>query len=251
MANAKNFKIPDGNGNLVTYPLIDATNKRTRTNITSNLTNLEAAIAEQNLEKYGYSTGDYFVGPSSYTYILGDLDTYYGGYNNQAVVNIHHIGIVVNTHATHTWGSTTENGYNGSDLQAYLEADVMNNIKSDMIALFGGSTGLEHLVSHSKLFTTNNSTGWAWQTGKYISALSEVQVYGSTIFSMNGYQEGDTCRQLDVFRKFRFNEILGNIWIWLKNLMSASYACCADGAGNAAYYAVSNARRVVGLILFH
>ena len=251
MANAKNFKIPDGNGNLVTYPLFDATNKRTRTNITSNLSNLTTAVAEQNLEKYGYAIGDYFTGASTYVYTLADLDTYYGGYSNNAVVSTHHIGIVVKTGLTSVWSDDTSTGYNGSTLQSTLESTVLNNIKSDFITLFGGSTGLEHLLSHTKLFTTNASTGWAWQSGKYISALSEVQVYGSTIMSMNGFQEGDACRQLEVFRKFRFNEIFGNIWFWLKNLYSASIACGADNRGNACYGSVSSANPVVGLILFH
>lgn len=221
--------------------------RRARKNITNNLTNLPLAIAEQNLEKYGYAIGDYFVG-THYTYVLGDPDTYYGGYNNQAVVNVHHVGVLVITGATSAWGSTS-GGYNGSTLQSYLEGTVLTNIKADMIALFGGTTGLEHLLSHSKLFTTNDTTGWAWQSGKYISALSEIQMGYGHVFSMNAYQSGEAVKPLEVFRKFRFNEIFGNIWIWLRNLMSASTACGADGNGYADKGGVSYASYVVGLIL--
>jgi hypothetical protein len=221
---------------------------RTRKNITSNLTNLSTAISEQDLAKYGYSIGDYFVGTSDYTYILADMDTYYGGYNKNAVVNVHHVGVLVITGATSAWGSIS-GGYNGSTLQSYLEGTVLTNIKADMIALFGGTTGLEHLLSHSKMFTTNDTTGWAWQSDKYISALSEIQMGYGHVFSMNAYQSGEAVKPLEVFRKFRFNEIIGNIWIWLRNLMSASYACRARDDGIAHYTGVSDAGYVVGLIL--
>ena len=53
--------------------------RRTRKNITSSLGNLAKAAAEQDLEKYGYSIGDYFTGASGYTYHLADMDPYYGG----------------------------------------------------------------------------------------------------------------------------------------------------------------------------
>ena len=54
--------------------------RRKRRNITSNLTNLPTAIAEQDLAKYGYIIGDYFIGLSGYYYYLADMDTNYGGY---------------------------------------------------------------------------------------------------------------------------------------------------------------------------
>ena len=76
---------------------IDNNSRRTRRNITSDLTNLPTAITEQDLAKYGYSIGDYFVGASGYYYYLADMDTNYGGYNTNAVVNTHHCGIVVDT----------------------------------------------------------------------------------------------------------------------------------------------------------
>ena len=217
--------------------LTDST-RRTRKNITSNLSNLATAVSEQNLAKYGYAIGDYFNGASGYTYHLADMDTFYGGYTNNAVVATHHIGIEVDTKTTSKWYGSTSNdtthGYVNSTLQAFLAGTVLNNIKSDFKTLFGGSTGLEHLLSHNKLFTTGNSA-WAWSSGIYISALSEVQVYGSTIWSMNGYQEGECCRKIELFNKYRFNEILGNTWFWLRNICSATHACHADGPGYAAY----------------
>ena len=254
MADARTIKIPDANGNLVSYPIKDAINKRARRDITSevtsNPTKLTTAIAEQNLEKYGFIVGNEFHGASGYRYVLADPDTYYGGYNNNAVVNTHHYGIVVITGITSAWGETT-NGYDGSTLQSVLENTVLNNIKSDLKAIFGGSTGLEHLIPHSKLFTTNASTGWGWKTNKYISALTEMQVFNGNVWSMNEYQNGEAVRGLELFRKFRFNEIFGNVWVWLRNLFSAAAACDARNGGCADTTSVSNAHTVVGLILFY
>ena len=90
--------------------------RRTRRNITSDLANLPTAIAEQDLTKYGYTIGDYFVGASGYYYHLADMDTNYGGYTNQAVVNTHHCGIVVDTKSTCQWLSEgTVTNYSSHD----------------------------------------------------------------------------------------------------------------------------------------
>ena len=252
--------VPSYNGDYVPYAksnkelTVRTDNKfrRTRKDITNYLDNLVTAIAAQDLESYGYSIGDYFVGASGYKYHLADMDTYYGSYASYAVLNTHHIGIVVQTGATAQWNTSgsTSTGYSGSNLHTYLTGTVLNNIKSDMIALFGGTTGLEHLLSHQKLLT-NNVSAWAWVTDQYISALSEVQVYSSRVWGIDGYQTGEANKPLQIFQKFRFNEVFGSIWFWLRDIMSASDACYANGSGDADPGPASASSSVVGLILFH
>ena len=223
--------------------------RRTRNNITNNISNLLTAINAQNLEKYGYTIGDYFVGPvSGYKYYLADLDTYYGGYDSCSIVSTHHIAVLVQTNTNTVWGSAASSGYNGSTLKTLLEGTVLTNIKADMKSLFGGSTGLEHLVSHQKLFTTAVSN-WGWQTSKYISALTEGDVFGGRIWALDGYQFGEAVKQLAIFRKFRFNEIFGNISIWLRSLASSSTACCVSRTGHALSTAISDSGEAVGLIM--
>ena len=226
--------------------------RRTQRNITTDLANLPTAVAEQNLEKYGYSIGDYFIGNSGYTYFLADLNTFRGAQSDYAAINQNHISIVVKTGANSKWNETndTSTGYRGSVLHSYLSGTVLNNIKSDMIALFGGSTGLEHLLPHKLLWTTATSS-WDWSAvAQYISALTEPQVYGTTIWSIDGYQTGEACKHLELFKKFSFMEILGWIWFWLRSIRNASYACYANYAGSANYYDASNSGGVVGLIIF-
>lgn len=224
---------------------------RIRTDITSNLGNLPQAVAEQNLEKYGYKIGDYFTGASGYTYILADYNTFKGTVTPFCLTQ-NHLGIVVDTHTTSQWysGDASSVGYNGSTLHTLLKGTVMDNIKADMIALFGGSTGLEHLLPHSKLLTTALAN-WDWQTNQYISALSEIQIIGSTVWSANGYQTGQAAKKLEIFNKYKWTEILEDRYPWLRDMQSASGACSLGADGGAGYFVVTDARFVVGLINFY
>lgn len=226
-------------------------NRRTRTNITNNLSNLSKAVAEQNLEKYGYSIGDYFIGASGYEYTLADMDTYYGGYNSKAVVSKHHIGILINTKQQSKYqesGNVTS--YASSTLYSFLTTTVLDEVKSDFTTLFGNWNN--HLLAHGLL--NNAIGGWGtpnWIENNYIEALTEVQIYGSRVFGADGFQTGTGCKKLTVFDKFRYNQILGNIWIWLRSLLSASVACNADYDGIANNRSVSYSLWVAALILFY
>lgn len=226
--------------------------RRTQRNITTDLANLPTAVAEQNLEKYGYSIGDYFIGNSGYTYFLADPNTFRGAQSNYAVIDQNHISIVVKTGANSKWNESndTSTGYSGSVLHSYLSDTVLNNIKSDMIALFGGSTGLEHLLSHKLLWTTAMSVcDWS-EDVQYISALTEPQVYGATIWSIDSYQTGEAWKQLELFKKFSYMEVLDWKWFWLRSIRSASYACFATVSGCANHAGASASAGVVGLIIF-
>ena len=225
---------------------------RTRRDITSDLTNLATAIAEQNLEKYGYAIGDYFVGASGYYYYLADMDTNYGGYNSCAVVDTHHCGIVVDTKSTCQWfasGSVTN--YSSSTLHSFLTNTALPNIKSDIATLFGDWES--HLLKRTELDNSIGGWGTALEGLKncLICAMTEVQMYGARVFGADGNQTGTGSKALELFRKYRFNEIYGNISIWLKSLISASDACSANVDGDAGGNSVSYSRRASGLILFH
>lgn len=228
------------------------TNTKEPRDITNELSSLSQAIAEQDLEKYGYKIGDYFLGTEQtpYVYTLADLDMFYGGYNTKSIVDEHHIGVVVNTKSNTKWNNTDDatGGYASSVLQSFLAGTVLDNIKADMIARFGGSTGLEHLISHYKLFT-NGLNGWAWVSSMYISALTECQVFGCQISSANNKQQGEGLRQLDVFRKYSFPLIVNNNYSWLRTLNSNTNACYIRNEGYEELLNLSQGCTAVGLIL--
>ena len=213
---------------------------------------MPTAIAEQDLAKYGYAIGDYFVGASGYYYYIADMDTNYGGYVNQAVVNTHHCGIVVDTKSTCQWISEgTVTNYSSSTLHSFLTNTALPNIKSDIATLFGDWEN--HLLKRTELDNAIGGGGTTWDGLKdcLICAMTEVQMYGSRIFGADGYQTGTGCKVLELFRKYRFNEIYGNVSIWLKSLISNSRACRAGYTGLADYNSFFSSDRVSGLILFH
>ena len=236
---------------------------------------LRNAIASGSLFRSGYNIGDYFYSHSSHTmyndadnsgngsqatvkfkYTLADVDTYYGGYTNNAVVDTHHLAIIVDTMIASRWqtNGTTFNGYTGSRLQERLvSSDILGNIKSDLAYIIPSSdSATNHLVSHNKLFSKGTSGNeWAWVNSQVISALTEMDIYGAPIWSGNSYQQGEAVRQLEVFRKYRFNLLFGNVWFWLRSLNSASGACVAHYTGYAGRNGVGYAGRAVGLILFY
>lgn len=245
----------DNNGNPIGNTSIfeNSTIRRTRNNITNNLSNLSIAIAEQNLEKYGYTIGDYFVGNSGYKYHIADLDTFYGGYVDHSVVNTHHISVVVDTDLTSSWlSSGSVSNYGASTLHSFLTGTVLTAIKSDFTALFGDWSN--HLISHQVL---NNSIGaWGgnviWMDNIFIIALNEIEVYGSRVFGADGFQTGCSKKKLEIFNKYAMNEIFGNKDVWLKSLASSTEACSANMNGAASKYNVSNTTlKVIGLVLFY
>ena len=229
---------------------------RERRNITSDLGRLSTAVAEQNLAKYGYKIGDYFTGASGYTYILADYNTFKGTATPYCITS-NHLGIVVDTHKTSQWhsGDASDVGYNGSVLNTFLKGTVLDTIKTDFKALFGGSTGLEHLIAHSKLYTTALAN-WAWQANQYISALTCTQIDTGSQWIANGYQEGEASKSLELFRKYKWTEIFGSEYPWLRDLSNygtgGSCACNAGyGGGLGGNDSVTYSYFVVGLINFY
>lgn len=192
----------------------------------------------------GYSIGDEYQINTNYKAVIADIDTFYGGYDSYTVVSSHHVGLLIVGKAgtiTSKWNNSdsTASGYNGSVLHTTLKG---------LISTIEGALGT--LISHQELLTIATSNS-AWQASQKISALSECQIYGAPIWSIDGYQQGEAWKQLEVFRKFSFNEIFGNQSVWLRSAQSASAACVARGGGDADATGASHAYGVVGLVLFH
>ena len=238
--------------NKVITAKINNNTRRTRRNITSDLANLTTAIAEQNLAKYGYAIGDYFVGASGYYYYLADMNTNYGGYNNLAVVNINHCGIVVDTKSTSQWLSEgTVTNYSSSTLHAFLTNTALPNIKSDIATLFGDWES--HLLKRTEIDNAIGNWGTTWEGLKdcLICAMTELQMYGTMAFSTDAFQTGTGYKALELFRKYRANEIYGDISVWSRSISSASASCRLGSGGNVSNDNLTNSNRASGLILFH
>ena len=258
-------------------------NRRTRKNFTASgmtyfINTLKSAIEDQDLEKYGMKVGDYYTvthGTNTYNYVIAGLNTMRGT-STPYRLNYDHVGIIVDTDITHKWnesGNTYQStntystggtwttgasaaGYANCDLHYYLTTTVLGNVKTDL--------GSGNIKSHYKLYSNavntsgynrfgsagGCSSSWTWYANQEICALSEVQVYGSIVWSSSGYDTGEACRQLDVFRVYNMNEIFGNEYPWLRDVASSSDACRVGNNGNADNATASPANYVAALILF-
>lgn len=240
-------------------------NRRTRlTNF--DLAVLKQAVADQNLEKYGLKVGDYKT-INGHDYVIAGLNPM-KGITTPYRLTANHVGLIVIPHTTQAWnvsGNTSTGadsrgaGYKNSDLHYYLVNTLLPLVKTDL--------GADNLLKHSKLLSNavnttavnrladdsnkGASSGWEWVADQYISALSEVQVYGSIVWSSSGFDTGEACHQLDVFRVYNHTEIFGSEYPWLRDVVSASYAASADNAGDAGYNTASAAAFVAALVLFN
>lgn len=226
------------------------------------LADLHSAVADQNLEKYGLKVGDQKT-INGHTYVIAGLNSMKG--THAYTCNTDHVGLIVIPHTTHAWNASGNTytgadgrgaGYKNSDLHAYLKSDILPMCETDL--------GANNLLGHYKLLSnavnqngynrygeaTGCSSGWDWEANCKICALSEVQVYGSTVWSSSGFDTGEAAQQLEVFRHYNKNEIFGNEYPWLRDVVSASYAASVSIYGRANNDTASTANHVAALILF-
>ena len=225
---------------------------------------LKQAVADQNLEKYGLKPGDQKT-INGHTYVIAGLNPMKGT-TTPYRVTANHVGLIVIPHTTQKWNASG-NTSTGADSRGagYMNCDLHYYLKNTLLPLVETDLGAANLIGHSKLLTnavnttginrfgeaTGCSSGWAWEADCKICALSEVQVYGGTVWSSSGYDTGEACRQLDVFQAYSHTEIFGGEYPWLRDVVSASHAAFADFYGYADYHAASSAISVAALILFH
>ena len=263
MTTAKREKLDALPTNSELTTKINALTRRTRLS-DFDLATLKLAVADQNLEKYGLKVGDYKT-INGHDYVIAGLNPMKGT-STPYRLTINHVGLIVIPHTTQKWNESG-NTYTGADSRGagYLNSDLHYYLKNTLLPLVETDLGAANLLGHSKLLTnavnqngynrfgeaTGCSSGWTWEANCKICALSEVQVYGSTVWSSSGYDTGEACRQLDVFRHYNHTEIFGGEYPWLRDVVSASYAAFANNYGYAGNSAASNANYVAALILFN
>ena len=234
-----------------------------RTRLTDfDLAVLKQAVADQNLEKYGLRVGDQKT-IDGHTYVIAGLNPMKGTSTPYRLTQ-NHVGLIVIPHVTQKWNESG-NTYTGADGRGagYANSDLHYYLTNTLLPLVQSDLGSANLLSHSKLLSnavnqtgtnkmgsaTGCSSNWGW-VSSYISALSEVQVYGATVWSSSGFDTGEACRQLDVFRVYNHTEIFGGEYPWLRDVVSASDAAIASYFGSADTYTASYAYYVAALILF-
>ena len=197
---------------------------------------------------------------SQYVTIAG-LDTMMNNGEDGKYVNYHHAVMVpgqgfkgIQHFGKHAMNATntTEGGYAGSVMDKSVFGAVVTEgstasgatINQQLYAEFG-----RHLKTTDELLSTSiNATGtnrfgtangcsnnWDWAMRQAV-LMSEVEVYGSTVWSSSGYDTGNAKMQLPLFAHSRNAINDRSSWYWLKDVASSAFFCVCVDDGGAYYY---------------
>lgn len=118
---------------------------------------------------------------------------------------------------------TTSGGYQASNIHKYCVETVAANLAS----AFSGYT----LLTCRDLTTVSTGT-WDWESAK-CRLMSEMEVYGSNVWSMNGYQTGTANSRFPLFT-LRPELATGLHYdYWLQNVSTSTRACRVNNGGHA------------------
>lgn len=199
--------------------------------------------------------GDYFTiqdGTYNANWMIAGFDTkFYKGWldnssNPTPYITQHHLTLIppvplFNARMNST--NTTSGGYKGSAMHKSTLPTVVSNLQTVL-----GSHLLKHyaLLSNAVNTTKSNmfgdasgaSSSWEW-TEIYATLPSEMQIYGSTVWSSSGYDTGEACMKLPVFNFI--NHVQFSRWsFWLRCVASSGSFCSADYRGLAATWGSSH-----------
>lgn len=210
-------------------------------------------------------TGQYQTTGSQYVTIAG-LDTMMNNGSKENHVNYHHAVMVAGPGfgGTQHFGrsrmnatGTTEGGYKASEMNTLVLGEVTSTgstaadatINQQLYAEFGSHLKTtRELVSNAINATGYNRFGsatgcasnWEWINAQAI-LMSEIECYGSIVWSSAGYDIGNANRQLPLFAFSKQAQNNRSADYWLKDIASAANFCLAYSTGDCAYGSASRA----------
>lgn len=199
--------------------------------------------------------GDYFTiqdGTYNANWMIAGFDTeFYKGWldnssNPTPYITQHHITLIPRVplfNAQMNSTNTTSGGYKGSAMHTSTLPTVVSNLQTVLgthllkrYALL--STAVDTTRSNMYGTAGGASSSWEW-TEVYATLPSEMQIYGSTVWSSSGYDTGEACMKLPVFNFI--NHVQFSRWgFWLRGVASSSGFCSADGSGLAGTWGASD-----------
>ena len=141
-----------------------------------------------------------------------------GGYK-ASEMNVETLGAVASSGSTAATASINQQLYAefGAHLQTTKEL-VSNKLNASGINRFGGGSNL------------GCSSNWEWISAQAV-LMSEVEVYGATVWSSSGYDTGNANRQLPLFAFSKQAQNNRSAYYWLKDVASAARFCVASSYG--------------------
>ena len=214
-------------------------------------------------------TGQYQTTGSQYVTIAG-LDTMMNNGDQGNGVDYHHAVMVAGQGfgGTQHFGksrmnatNTTEGGYKASEMNTLVLGEVTSTgstaadatINQQLYAEFGSHLKTtRELVSNAVNATGYNRFGsatgcasnWAWISAQAV-LMSEVEVYGATVWSSSGYDTGNANVQLPLFAFSKQAQNNRSAYWWLKDIASAADFCGLANSGYVGYNGASYARYYV------
>ena len=157
-------------------------------------------------------------------------------------------------HAMHA--STPHPGYVSSDMNQSVLGPVVTEgsiateatINQQLYYIFGSHLktikSLLATAMSSSLYNRFGSAGgasseWGWQSVQ-TRLMSEIEVYGSIVWSSSGYDTGDANHQFELFRFSKSAVNNRSAYYWLKDAASSSYFCFCDADGGSTYRAATD-----------
>ncbi len=193
--------------------------------------------------------GDYIKGNKGVTWLIADLDNYLNIGNQGNGLQTHHATIIPDGNLMTTVMNqkkeemdTTEGGYAGSEMITTLDETILT---SYIIPDFD-----THVLEYQNLLSTNvddarsnpwgssdgASSAWEWKSRK-LDLMSEVNVYGTTIWSSSGYDIGIDNQQYAIFqlRPELINKTMSGTRFnyWLKAVAASTSFAYVNGNGSA------------------
>lgn len=153
--------------------------------------------------------------------------------------------------------NTTEGGYKASEMNMKVIGAVATSgstaadatINQQLYAEFGAHLKKTRELMSNKINATGTNrfgtangcaNGCEWTDAQAI-LMSEVELYGSIVWSSSGYDTGNANHQLELFANSKSAINNHSAWYWLKDVASASYFCRSNRNGNSDYSDAFNA----------
>ena len=76
--------------------------------------------------------------------------------------------------------------------------------------------------------STGASANWTWQDTQAV-LMSELEVYGSIVWSSSGYDTGNAKKQIAAFMYDEYAMFPQGVYFWLKDVVSSAYFARANG----------------------
>ena len=185
--------------------------------------------------------GDYIVA-NNIRWLVADIDNYLR--EGSPSLTQHHLTMIPASYLTTaamSQSSSTENGYAGSD----MVTKTLPNVFTEYIA----PAFHEHVLTYGNLLVNSinmeansmagnglvgSSKSSDWYERK-LDLMSEMNVFGATIWSSSGYDTGIDNHQYALFQlkpEFKNSDGRTRISYYLKDVASSTYFTCVSGYGN-------------------